>query len=275
MLKINIVIKFMSLVLTTFFITETMGYAAQHKGINSNPSNQPKYLNSNLPAIKHQPQVISQQPITIHHSNHHQMHVAPNIQHQQALPLQQIKNQKVLPHQQIQHHQVQWKQSQPIKQTIQHKQAWKSNNLKQTQSWQGHQQHNDWHKHRHNDFVNNPFVDFFFILDSPYFVSPGPSYVTTYEANYVTNDVSPDTTYSNAVVNDNQLPNGNWVSTENGNVPNNAIGYQDQDGNIVYYCRASYNGQLYYGVLIPDDGCYTQDQSTSIRFSTYEALVSS
>ncbi|MHB1947423.1 MAG: hypothetical protein ACYCQI_04840 [Gammaproteobacteria bacterium] len=66
--------------------------------------------------------------------------------------------------------------------------------------------------------------------------------------------------------------NGNWVSAQNGAVPDNAISYQENNV-TVYYCRALYNNQIYYGRLT--DACYVEDKANAatIRLNVYDVLV--
>lgn len=138
------------------------------------------------------------------------------------------------------------------------------------QNWNGHRRH-DWNRHDNSQFSN-----FYMILGVPYyFYSSPPAY---YEGNEPDNDSYVTTTQPTPVNEQeytNQLPNGVWVTANSGNVPDNAIAYSDQNGNTAYYCRAMYNNQLYYGELLPNDGCYAQDQSTLIRFTEYDVLVNS
>jgi hypothetical protein len=72
-------------------------------------------------------------------------------------------------------------------------------------------------------------------------------------------------------------PQQSWVSAGNGQVPQGAVvNTDDQSTNgPVYYCQAVYNNQTFSGVLVPNDGCYVQDEANSatIRLTTYEVLV--
>lgn len=63
-----------------------------------------------------------------------------------------------------------------------------------------------------------------------------------------------------------------WASASNGQVPDDAIAYDD-NGTTVYYCRANYEGQLYYGELIPNDGCYLEYQNSSLKVEDYEVQI--
>lgn len=71
-------------------------------------------------------------------------------------------------------------------------------------------------------------------------------------------------------------PNQEWVSAQNGLIPNHAIELQiDSKGNRTYTCRVQYQNKIYQGVLVVFDACYVQDQSTSLRFTEYQVLVKS
>jgi hypothetical protein len=78
-----------------------------------------------------------------------------------------------------------------------------------------------------------------------------------------------------------QTPDGVWVNAINGQVPPNAIAEQDSTeennnaNNVSYYCRAIYNEQIFYGELVPGDGCYVEDSAhqATIRLKDYQALV--
>lgn len=69
------------------------------------------------------------------------------------------------------------------------------------------------------------------------------------------------------------IPNGIWVQTSEGSVPEGAIVYETRNNADTYYCRATYNNIVYYGVLIRGEGCYIQDGNATIRFTQYLALV--
>jgi hypothetical protein len=98
-----------------------------------------------------------------------------------------------------------------------------------------------------------------------------------------------------------QYPNGNWVSANNGYVPSNAVPYatstdasseaygdnaadnyannsngnSNQNNTPSYYCRAVSNNQYVEGVLVPNDGCYVQNnaESSTTRYGNYQVLV--
>ena len=122
-------------------------------------------------------------------------------------------------------------------------------------------------RHDRNENYNNEFNPLF-----PIYPIVGPDY--DYESVPFSDDSHDDDSYSSSDDATAQYPNGNWVSINNGNIPPYAIVYDNENGVSTYYCRAEYNGQTYYGQLIPNDGCYARDQATTIRFDTYEVLVS-
>jgi hypothetical protein len=64
-----------------------------------------------------------------------------------------------------------------------------------------------------------------------------------------------------------------WLKAKNGHVPVHAILYKKQDGKANYYCRAKFNKHMYYGLLIPKDGCYITDKVVTMRFESYQVLV--
>jgi hypothetical protein len=64
-----------------------------------------------------------------------------------------------------------------------------------------------------------------------------------------------------------------WVTAENGDVPDNAVVNGSENNVTTYYCREEFNGKMYYGLLIPKDGCYVQEQSATMKFDNYEVMV--
>ena len=85
----------------------------------------------------------------------------------------------------------------------------------------------------------------------------------SYDNDQTSNDTTANTSPSNQV----------WLMSSKGQVPANAVIYSTDNGITTYYCRADYKGQVYYGELIPNDGCYVQDQSVTLRFDQYEVLL--
>jgi hypothetical protein len=101
-----------------------------------------------------------------------------------------------------------------------------------------------------------------------------PYYVGSYPDN--SNDTSTSAEpASNETDNTNQQSDTNqvWVAASNGEVPNNAVVYSNENGNTTYYCRGIYNNVLYTGELVPNEACYAQDGSVSLRFDDYDVLV--
>jgi len=66
--------------------------------------------------------------------------------------------------------------------------------------------------------------------------------------------------------------NGIWVWANGGKVPANAIVLQYENGFPVYYCRVPQGNQMYYGQLIPNQGCVISNQINN-QFSSYQTLV--
>jgi hypothetical protein len=70
------------------------------------------------------------------------------------------------------------------------------------------------------------------------------------------------------------LPSGIWTKASYGEVPDKAFVYQSNAGETDYYCRVEYRDQMYYGVLVPHEGCMVQYQSRTVRLNQYEVLIS-
>lgn len=64
-----------------------------------------------------------------------------------------------------------------------------------------------------------------------------------------------------------------WVWSAVGEIPRNAVVYQNINGSSVYYCRVNLDNVLFSGVMVPNDGCYVQVGDQSIRYSNYQVLV--
>jgi len=64
-----------------------------------------------------------------------------------------------------------------------------------------------------------------------------------------------------------------WQAAENGTVPNKAVINNTENGKTTYYCRTTYNKELSYGVLVPNDGCYIETATVTMRFTTYDVLT--
>ncbi len=65
-----------------------------------------------------------------------------------------------------------------------------------------------------------------------------------------------------------------WVPVKNGHIPVNAVLNNIVNKKTTYYCRVKFHGNTSYGVLIPNDGCYVEEPSVTMRFSKYDILVS-
>jgi hypothetical protein len=72
-------------------------------------------------------------------------------------------------------------------------------------------------------------------------------------------------------------PSQSWVAASNGQVPPGAVVNTNNPNSNgpTYYCQAVYDNQTFSGVLVPNDGCYVQDETNgaTIRLTTYEVLV--
>lgn len=68
-----------------------------------------------------------------------------------------------------------------------------------------------------------------------------------------------------------------WVDSFNGDVPDNAIIYENsRNTKLLYYCRGVYKGQFYYGELVPNEGCYIGDPDHSVKarlFTSYQVMI--
>jgi hypothetical protein len=122
-----------------------------------------------------------------------------------------------------------------------------------------------------NHFHHNSFTVPYIIngYGSSYYVTQpdDDSYDYTTTATDTSNDnsVSQPTSFN--------LPEGQWTSSSNGNVPDQSIVYQTVNGQSTYYCRAQYQNQFTYGVLTPNEGCYINNQSNLVYFNTYDVLT--
>jgi len=65
---------------------------------------------------------------------------------------------------------------------------------------------------------------------------------------------------------------GIWVQANGGLVPANAIVLQYNNGFPVYYCRVLQGNQMYYGQLLPNQGCSIATQPPTL-FNSYQVLV--
>ena len=128
---------------------------------------------------------------------------------------------------------------------------------------------NNNHFHHNNSTV---VVPYFYDFTTPDYYVTQPeddnsfNYSTTTEETPNDNDtIQPPTSFN--------FPDGQWIASSDGSVPNQALVYQTQNGQPTYYCRVLYQNQYAYGVLTPNEGCYITDQSNVIRFNTYDVLT--
>lgn len=149
-------------------------------------------------------------------------------------------------------------------------------------------QHNGWGKNNKNHLLRfahlvaallatNTLFPYYYGFNPYYYYPYYPDYNVSYPDDYAYSDNTGDentNSYSTLSANDNQIvPAENWVAASNGDVPANAEIYNDANGSTTYYCRSAYSNQEYYGVLVPQDGCYVNDQSVTLRFVNYEVLL--
>lgn len=252
--NLNIILSILSLLALPVFADnnnsnqnqQTMHFQGMHSG-HSNSSAHPNNVSTHNPVtpIKMPNRVFNSQPSSnpafVHHSN-------PSMNQ----PTHQTSPSNV----------TQWNSG--------GNHHWEHNN-----NWgQTNTSNNSHHEEEHHDhWQNNNSVPTYLY----YYQTPVYPYVPTDDNSYFYSS-SPDTetTYTGTTTEmPYTLPTGIWVVASDGNVPDNALLYQTDANNIPnYYCRSGYNNQTYYGVLIPNDGCYATDQGNSIKFNQYEVLVS-
>lgn len=68
-------------------------------------------------------------------------------------------------------------------------------------------------------------------------------------------------------------PNATWVPVEENRFPVNAIVYQYINGRAIYYCRIQVAGQIKYGQLVPNQGCFLFDYPADPAYTSYQILV--
>jgi hypothetical protein len=263
-------------IIALLFLTETSSYSDHggHKGGQEKQSSPASHAISHAGSGNQNHQHANHQ----HNMNFHpENHAATNVRHNPTLS-------QSMPHGGSGNQNHQHNNNQISHQNIQ------QNNMNFHQGNQGNNQgHNNYNNNRnnnhnnHNNNVNSEFFPFYPVYP---IVSPDYGYYdydsapASDDSYFGGNDSFYDSSDNNSAVSSSssvaQYPNGNWVSADNGNVPNNAIVYNNTNTNGIstYYCRADYNGQTYYGLLVPNEGCYVQDQTVSIRFNTYDVLVS-
>lgn len=135
---------------------------------------------------------------------------------------------------------------------------------------QENQRRHDHDYHRHNRIFIAP--SYIYFNSYPYYYKSNEDDSYYYTTPSSSTNINSETIYQSDM--DNSLPEGNWVVASDGQVPDNAIIYNDVNNATTYYCRAIYRDQMYYGVLILNDACYIKDQSATIRFDQYDVLVS-
>ncbi len=128
-----------------------------------------------------------------------------------------------------------------------------------------HQNYNNNGHHYQNSAI---FFPYSFPYD-PY------SQTTIYQNGYPDTDYNyPDTNYGMSPATPSAYPQGNWVNSINGNVPEYAIEETMENGVRVYYCRVTLQSQIYNGELIEGEGCYVNPgNSDTILFTTYQVLT--
>jgi hypothetical protein len=161
------------------------------------------------------------------------------------------------------------------------------NNYSQQQYRNNHNYNNNNYNNGHYNHGNyyNGFYNGFFpsvvVYPSAVVTTYGPTVTPEYPdpANNNDNGVNQDT-----YVVDNSSPaetTQDWVPAANGQVPNGAVPYSDdnnppQAGSASeFYCRGQYNNQSYSGVLVAGEGCFIDDRvnAATIRLQNYQVLV--
>lgn len=151
---------------------------------------------------------------------------------------------------------------------------------------------NNWHHyHYYNAALILPFLGYYAYSYYPYYYGdyfPYDYYSYSYydyptyflsdenDSNYLSTEMSDATTkYSNETTQSTSISNTTWVAAKNGNVPENAVVNSNENNTPTYYCRAKLSSQTYYGVLVPKDACYIQEKDATLRFDSYEVMVTS
>jgi hypothetical protein len=139
------------------------------------------------------------------------------------------------------------------------------------------------HQNHYYNNNNNGFYNGFY----PSVVVYPDSVVTTYGPATVTAEPEPADENENGINQDTYVvvnpdtKSQSWVAAANGEVPNGAEPYTDdnqsqQSNNVaMFYCRGQYNNQSYSGVLVAGEGCYVDDHvnAATIRLQNYQVLV--
>lgn len=114
-------------------------------------------------------------------------------------------------------------------------------------------------------FLPPVYVDYYYSV--PLYYYPGPYNYTILVSNYSAVPAPPLRPAPQKVE--------TWVPAKNGYIPVNAVLNNIVNKKATYYCRVKFHGNISYGVLIPNDGCYVEEPSVTMRFSKYDILVSS
>jgi len=119
-----------------------------------------------------------------------------------------------------------------------------------------HEEHHEHHEHHEHNVQFVPFI----------------YYLNTYPAYDDDSYVYPDTEDSNNTY----TASGStetWVSAQGGEVPSNAVVNNNDNSGTTYYCRAAFDNNTYYGILVANEGCYAKTNSATILFNDYEVMV--
>jgi hypothetical protein len=150
----------------------------------------------------------------------------------------------------------------------------------QQQHYQHPNYNNNYYHHRGNDYQGN-----YPVSEVVYPDVYADTVITTYDGNAPQPEVNPTVVsgtdglnQDNYVVDTSSNNSETWVNASNGEVPNGAVPYSDENhapSNNSFYCRGNYNGQLYSGELIANEGCLVDDNmnAATIRLQNYQVLV--
>lgn len=137
------------------------------------------------------------------------------------------------------------------------------NRQNQTNTWHNSQGSN-WHQHKYSQqwqsqqnnqgqqHITVYYNGYPWNASSPYYYSPyyySPYYYYPYAATQI------------------------WVWSAIGEIPQNAVVYQNENGMATYYCRVFLDNNVFSGVMVPNEGCYVQLDDQTIRYTNYQVLV--
>lgn len=126
-------------------------------------------------------------------------------------------------------------------------------------------------------YVYTPIYYDYYPAYNVYYYPQAKKYSGNSNSVYTKTTKSPQIKKSDTVVSENNnatLPdNETWIAAKNGDVPKNGVINTNDNGKLTYYCRAKYGNKLNYGVLVPNDGCYVENESVTMRFTSYDALI--